>query len=68
MMIATSALPGPGDYLVAFALLVLLSQRELERARRGPDEKLPWSGLDLAIPVLIVVFAVTVGVRIAALL
>lgn len=67
-MIATSALPGPGDYLVGFALLVLLTQRELERARRGPGESLPWKGLDLAIPVLVVAFVVTVGVRIAALL
>ena len=67
-MIATAALPDPGDYIVGFALLVLLTQRELERARGGPGKIPPWTGLDRAIPVLCVVFAMIVGVRIAALL
>ena len=67
-MIAAAALPDPGDYLVGFALLVLLAQRELERARGGPDETPPWTGLDRAIPVLCVAFAVIVGLRIASLL
>lgn len=67
-MIATVALPDPGDYLVGFALLVLLAQRELERARCGPGETPPWTGLDRLIPVLCVAFAVIVGLRIAALL
>ena len=67
-MIALVALPDPGDYLVAFALLVLLTQRELERARYGPEKTPPWTGLDRAIPVLCVAFVVIVGLRVASLL
>ncbi|MDX6705299.1 MAG: hypothetical protein QOD83_519 [Solirubrobacteraceae bacterium] len=68
MIIALVALPDPGDYLVCFALLVLLAQRELERARGGPDKSPPWTGLDRAIPLLCLAFAVIVGLRIASLL
>jgi hypothetical protein len=67
-MIAIVALPDPGDYIVGFALLVLLAQRELERARGGPEKIPPWTGLDRAIPLLCVAFAVIVGLRIASLL
>jgi len=63
-----AVLPDPADAFLAVALLLLLTRRELVRARNGPSYDLGWSGADRAIPVLLAGFALIVAVRLAALL
>jgi len=65
---ATALLLDPGDAVVTVALLVLLARRELVRASRGPEPRPGWTGLDLAIPVLLAAFVAIAAVRIAPLL